>query len=317
MTLPRRSFVALCASLALPAWSADVWPSKPIVYVVPFAAGGTTDNMARLIAQKLGPALGTTITVENRAGAGGSIGAEYVSRAAPDGYTIVGGSISSHAMNVSLYPNIGYDPVKSFEPIVFVGNTTEALVVNPKSSYMSLADIIAAGKAGKPLTGATSGSGFSLELLKLKAGIDITRVPYKGNGPAMQDVMAGQVDMMFVTTVVAAPNIEAGRLRALAVTSPQRLPTMPNLPTVAEAGVPGFEVSSWQAIFAPAGTPNAIAERLHVEIEKILHEPDMEDHMVKLGIQGEDMTRAQITEFQKGEVAKWAAVIKSGNIKLE
>jgi len=324
MTLTRRTFTAVAAAAAAvafaPARAQDKWPSKPITYIVPFPAGGTTDILARLIAQKLGPALGTTIIVDNKGGAGGSVGSEMASRAAPDGYTLLGGTISSHAINVSLYPKIGYDPVKSFEPITLIGTNPTVLVVNQASPYKTLADVIAAGKANKPLNAASAGSGtsqhLSLELLKSKAGIDITHIPYKGSGPAIQDVIAGQVDMMFDTTVVAGPHIESGKLRALAVTSAKRLPNLPNVPTVAET-VPGYEVISWQAIFAPAGTPKAILERLHAEIAKILRDADMQDRLGKLGMQGADMSVEQISTFQKAEVAKWAAVIKAANIKLE
>jgi tripartite-type tricarboxylate transporter receptor subunit TctC len=322
MTLSRRTFAAACAgSLALPAWGQDKWPSKPIVYIVPFPAGGTTDILARLIGQKLGPALGTTIVVDNKGGAGGSVGSEIASRAAPDGYTILGGTISSHAINVSLYPKIGYDPIKSFEPITLIGTNPTVLVVNQASPYKTLQDVIAAGKAKKPLTGASAGSGtsqhLSLELLKARAGIDITHIPYKGSGPAIQDTMAGQVDMMFDTTVVAGPHIESGKLRALAVSSAKRVPSMANVPTVAESGVPGYEVVSWQAIYAPAGTPKPIIDRLHGEIAKILAQPEMEERIAKLGMQGADLTPQQLGAFQKAEVEKWAAVIKSANIKLE
>ena len=325
MTHSRRNLLiatlaVACCAIAVPASAQDKWPSKPITYIVPFPAGGTTDILARLIAQKLGPALGTTIVVDNKGGAGGSVGSEVASRAAPDGYTIVGGTISSHAINVSLYPKIGYDPVKSFEPITLIGTNPTVLVVNQASPYKSLADVIAAGKANKPLSSASAGSGtsqhLSLELLKSKAGIDITHIPYKGSGPAIQDVMAGQVDMMFDTTVVAGPHIESGKLRALAVTSAKRLPNLPNVPTVAET-VPGYEVISWQAIFAPAGTPKAIVDRLHVEVAKILREPEMQERLGKLGMQGADMSTAEIAAFQKAEVAKWAAVIKAANIRLE
>ena len=325
MTFPRRNLLATalavaCGLLALPAFAQDKWPSKPITYIVPFPAGGTTDILARLIAQKLGPVLGTTVIVDNKGGAGGSVGSEAASRAAPDGYTILGGTISSHAINVSLYPKIGYDPVKSFEPVTLIGTNPTVLVVNQSSPYKTLADVIAAGKAKKPLTSASAGSGtsqhLSLELLKSKAGIDITHIPYKGSGPAIQDVMGGQVDMMFDTTVVAGPHIESGKLRALAVTSAKRLPNMPTVPTVAET-VPGYEVISWQAVFAPAGTPRAIVDRLHTEIGKILKEPEMQERLGKLGMQGADMSTTEIASFQKAEVAKWAAVIKAANIKLE
>ena len=311
-------FTGLAAS---PALAQDKWPTKPITYIVPFPAGGTTDVLARLIGQQLGPALGTTIVIDNKGGAGGSVGSEMAARAAPDGYTILGGTISSHAINVSLYPKLGYDPVKSFEPVALIGTNPTVLVVNQASPYKTLQDVIAAGKAGKPLTSASAGSGtsqhLSLELLKARAGIDITHIPYKGSAPAIQDVMGGQVDMMFDTTVVAGPHIQSGKLRALAVTSAQRVPSLPNVPTVAESGVPGYEVVSWQGIFAPAGTPKAIVERLHTEIAKILKQPEMQERLAKLGMQGADMTTAQVGAFQKTEVAKWAQVIKSANIKLE
>jgi tripartite-type tricarboxylate transporter receptor subunit TctC len=328
MNPTRRSLARAAAALCLTALAAplvaqaqDKWPSKPITYIVPFPAGGTTDVLARLIAQKLGPALGTTVIVDNKGGAGGSVGSEMAARAAPDGYTLLGGTISSHAINVSLYPKIGYDPIKSFEPITLIGTNPTVLVVNQASPYKSLQDVIAAGKAKKPLTSASAGSGtsqhLSLELLKAKAGIDITHIPYKGSAPAIQDVMGGQVDMMFDTTVVAGPHIENGKLRALAVTSARRVPSMPNVPTVAESGVPGYEVVSWQAIYAPAGTPKPIVDRLHSEIAKILKEPEMQERLAKLGMQGADMTTDQLAAFQKAEVAKWAQVIKSANIKLE
>jgi tripartite-type tricarboxylate transporter receptor subunit TctC len=300
------------------------WPTKPITYIVPFPAGGTTDVLGRLIGQKLGSALGQTIVIDNRGGAGGSLGSEIAARAAPDGYTLLGGTISSHAINVSLYPKLGYDPIKSFTPITLIGTNPVVLVVNQASPYKTLADVVAAAKANKPLNSASAGSGTSqhlaLELLKSKAGIAITHIPYKGSGPAIQDVIGGQVDMMFDTTVVAGPHIESGKLRALAVTSAKRIASLPNVPTVAESGIPGladYEVISWQAIFAPAGTPRPIVDRLHTEIAKILKEPEMQERIAKLGMQGADMSTDQVAAFQKAEVAKWAAVIKAANIKLE
>jgi tripartite-type tricarboxylate transporter receptor subunit TctC len=324
MTRRTATFGAALAFLTGAAGAQDKWPSKPITYIVPFPAGGTTDVLGRLIGQKLGAALGTTIVIDNRGGAGGGLGSEIASRAAPDGYTILGGTVSSHAINVSLYPKLGYDPIKSFEPITLIGTNPVVLVVNQASPYKTLADIVAAAKAKKPLNSASAGSGTSqhlaLELLKWKAGIDITHIPYKGSGPAIQDVIAGQVDMMFDTSVVAGPHIESGKLRAIAVSSAKRLPSMPNVPTVAESGVPAladYEVTSWQAIFAPAGTPKAIVDRLHAEIGKILKEPEIQERIAKLGMQGADMSTDQIAAFQKAEVAKWAAVIKAANIKLE
>jgi tripartite-type tricarboxylate transporter receptor subunit TctC len=319
----RRTFLAaLALAAAVPAavQAQDKWPSKPITYIVAFPAGGTSDILARLIAQKLGPALGTTVIVDNKAGAGGSVGSEQVSRAAPDGYTLLGGTVSSHAINVSLYPKLGYDPVTSFVPIALIGTNPVVLVTRQDSPYKTVADVIAAGKAKKPMTSASAGNGTSqhlaLELLKFKTGIGVDHIPYKGSAPAIQDVMAGQVDMMFDTTVVAGPHIESGKLRALAVTSPKRLSNMPNVPTVAET-VPGYEVMSWQAMFAPAGTPKAIQQRLHDEVNKILAQPDVKERLAKLGMEPGQMTTEQFTAFQKAEVAKWAQLVKAANIKIE
>lgn len=313
---------AIASAAALPSWAQDKWPSKPVTYIVPFPAGGTTDILGRLIGQKLGPVLGTTIVVDNRGGAGGSVGSEVASRAPADGYTLLGGTISSHAINVSLYPKLGYDPIKSFSPVALIGTNPVVLVVGQNSPYKTLQDVLAAAKA-KPMTisSASAGSGTSqhlaLELLGFKSGTQFVHVPYKGSGPAIQDVIGGQVDMMFDTTVVAGPHIQSGKVRALAVTSAKRLESLPNVPTVAESGVPGFEVLSWQAVFAPAGTPRPIIEKLHTEIVKILQQPDMQNRLKTLGMQPSSMTIDQIAAFQKAEVEKWAQVIKAANIKLE
>jgi len=330
--MQRRQLIQISAaafavgSLGSPAWAQGSWPTgRAITYMVPFPAGGTTDTLGRLISQKLGTVLGTSVVVENRGGAGGSVGSEVASRAAPDGYTLLGGTISSHAINVSLYPKIGYDPVKSFVPITLIGTNPVVLVVPASSPYKSLQDVLAASKA-KPggLSSASAGTGTSqhlaLELLAYKSGVKFTHVPYKGSGPAIQDTIGGQVDMMFDTTVVAAPHIQSGKLRALAVTSARRVPSLPDVPTVAESGVAGltdFEVVSWQAIFAPARTPEPIVTRLHDEIRKILAEPDMQDKLKGFGMEPADMTVAQIGAFQQAEVTQWAQVIKAANIKAD
>jgi tripartite-type tricarboxylate transporter receptor subunit TctC len=327
MTASRRQ--VLTRSLALVAaapWAApalaQAWPSKPISYVVAFPPGGTTDILGRLIADKLGPALGTTIVVENKAGAGGSLGSEQVSRAAPDGYTLLGGTISSHAINVHLYPKLGYDPVASFVPVALIGTNPLVMVVRADSPYKTLADVVAAAKAGKTITAASAGNGTSqhmaLELFKFKLGAaGITHIPYKGSGPAIQDTMGGQVDILFDTTVAAQQHIDGGRLRPLAVTSAKRLATLPNVPTIAEGGLPGFEVVSWQAIFVPAKTPQPIVTRLNTEIGKILASADMQERLAKLGMLSQAMTPDQIQAFQKAEIVKWGEVVKAANIKLE
>lgn len=304
------------------AWAQDKWPSKPITYVVPFPAGGTTDILGRLIGQKLGVALGTTIVIENKGGAGGSVGSELAARAPADGYTMLGGTISSHAINVSLYPKLGYDPIKSFSPVVLVGSNPVVLVVKADSPYKTLQDVLAAAKAKpKTVSSASAGNGTSqhmtLELLGFRTGTQFVHVPYKGSGPAIQDVIGGQVDMMFDTTVVAGPHIQSGKLRAIAVSSAKRLESMPNVPTIAESGVPDFEVVSWQGIFVPAGVPKPIIDRLHEEIMKILQTTEMQDRLKSLGMQPSSRTPDQVAAFQKAEVEKWAQVIKAAGIKLE
>ena len=302
------------------------WPKgKVITYMVPFAAGGTTDQLGRLIAQQLGPVLGTTVVIDNKAGAGGSVGSELASRAQPDGFTLLGGTISSHAINVSLYPKLGYDPLKSFTPITLIGTNPLVLVVPANSPYKTLKDVLEASqsKAGG-LSSASAGAGTSqhlaLEMLAWKSGVKFTPVPYKGSGPAIQDVMGGQVDMMFDTTVVAAPHIQSGKLRALAVTSKQRLDSLKDVPTVAESGLKGlgdFEVTTWQAIFAPNGTPDAIVQRLHQEIAKVLATPDMQASLKTMGMEPSTMSTTQVAAFQKAEVTKWATVIKEANVKVD
>ncbi|RZI77498.1 MAG: tripartite tricarboxylate transporter substrate binding protein [Variovorax sp.] len=326
-TLIQAAATSLAAG-ALPAWAQSNWPTgKAITYLVPFPAGGTTDVLGRLIAQQLGTVLGTSVVIDNKGGAGGSVGSEIASRATPDGYTLLGGTISSHAINVSLYPRIGYDPIKSFAPVTLIGTNPVVLVVNQASPYKTLKDVVDASRAKAAsggLSSASAGTGtsqhLSLELLAFKSGVKFTHVPYKGSGPAIQDVIAGQVEMMFDTTVVAGPHIQSGKLRAIAVTSAKRLASMPDVPTVAESGINGlkdFEVVSWQAIFVPAGTPAPVVERFHTEIAKILAKPDMQEKLKGFGMEPASMTTTQVAAFQKAEVDKWAAVIKAANIKVE
>lgn len=320
------ALAAAVGLIGLPAAAQGTWPTgKTISYVVPFAAGGTTDTLGRLIGQQLGTALGTTVVVENKGGAAGSIGSEAAARAAPDGYTLLGGTVSSHAINVSLYPKLGYDPIKSFSPVTLIGTNPVVLVVSANSPHKTLKDVLAAAK-GKDggLSSASAGTGSSqhlaVELLAYKSGVKFTHIPYKGSGPAIQDVISGQVDMMFDTTVVAAPHIQSGKLRAIAVTSPKRLASMPDVPTVAESGVNGlvdFQVQSWQAIFVPASTPAPIISRLHDEIRKILAQPDMQNRLKGFGMEPADLNTTQIAAFQKAEVEKWAQVIKAANIKVD
>lgn len=320
-TLLAATIGAACA-VAAPAFAQDKWPSKPITYVVPFPAGGTTDVLARLIAQKLGPALGTTVIVENRAGAGGNIGSDFVAKAAPDGYTILGGTISSHAINVSLYPKLPYDPVKSFSPVALIGTNANVLVVGANSPYKTVQELTAAARA-KPgsISFASAGNGTSQhlsgELYKSLAGLDLVHVPYKGSAPAIQDVIGGQVPMMFDTSVVAGPFIESGKVRALAVTSAKRTPQLPGVPTMAESGVAGYDLESWQAIFAPANVPGPILQRLQTEVAAIIKSPEIQERLGKLGMAPSTLTPQQFAAFQVSEIAKWAKVVKAGNIRID
>jgi tripartite-type tricarboxylate transporter receptor subunit TctC len=323
-----QSTVACAAAAMAPAAfsQAAPWPAKPINYLVAFPPGGTTDILARVVSQKLGTALGTTLVIENKGGAGGSVGSEIAARAPADGYNLLGGTISSHAINVSLYPKLGYDPIKSFTPVYLYGTNPVVLVVAANSPYKTLRDLLTAAKAnpGK-LSGASAGNGTSQhlaqELLAFKGDVKFTHVPYKGSAPAIQDVMSGQVDFMFDTTVVAGAHIQSGKLRALAVTSGKRLTdTLTEVPTVSESGWPGtagFEVVSWQALFAPAGTPKPIVDKLHAEILKIIQSPEMQERIKGLGMQPSVLTPEQVQAFQKAEIEKWAQVIKAANIKLD
>ncbi|MBB3009365.1 Bug family tripartite tricarboxylate transporter substrate binding protein [Cupriavidus alkaliphilus] len=298
------------------------WPSKPITYVVPYPPGGTTDILARLIAQKLGQALHTTVVVENKPGATGAIGSAFVARAAPDGYTILGASTASHAINPALNPRPTYDAVKSFAPVALVGTIPSVLVVGANSPYRDVRGLLAAAKRepGR-LSYGSGGTGtilqMSAELLKQQQGVRMTHVPYKGDVPAIQDVMAGHVDFMFAPTAPILPLVRAGKLRALAVATKARAASLPNVPTMAEAGVAGFEAEQWQGIFAPAGTPAAVVQKLNAEINRALKDPEVRAQLDGLGINPASGSPQALADFQKEDIAKWTRVGKAGGIELE
>ena len=325
--MQRRPVLAALAFAALAAASPglmaqDAWPSRPIRIVVPFAAGGTSDILARLLGQKLQEKLKQTVIVENKAGAGGVIGADVVAKSPPDGYTLLLGTISSNAINPALQPKMPYDAGKDFVPVFFIGNIANVLLVGAAQPYQSVKELIAAAKA-KPGTIAygTAGTGSSQHLsgvkFSLDAGIDLVHVPYKGSGPSMQDLIAGQIPMSFETALVAIPQINAGKVRALAVTPARRAKVLPDTPTLAEAGLKGFDVASWQAIFAPAGTPKAIVDRLNAELTKIVAETQVAARLYTMGVENVPMTPAQFADFQRAELAKWAKIVKDGNVKPE
>jgi tripartite-type tricarboxylate transporter receptor subunit TctC len=313
--------LAACAA-TVPALAQDRWPSKPITYIVPFGAGGTTDVLARLVTLKAGPALGTTFVIENKAGAGGSVGSDFTAKAAPDGYTIQGGTISSHAINVSLYPKLPYDPVKNFQPITMIGSMPNILVVRADSPYKTVQDVIAAAKARPGTVNyASSGNGTSQHLsgvfFEQMTGSKMVHVPYKSSAESLQALIGGQgADIIFENLAPAMPHIKAGKLRALGVTSAQRASSVPEVPAIAEV-LPGFDIVSWQAIFAPAGVPKPIVDRLSAEMIKAVNDPEIKSKLVAQGIEPGGMTPAELAAFQKAEIDKWARVIKAGNIKVD
>jgi tripartite-type tricarboxylate transporter receptor subunit TctC len=301
---------------------AQAWPSKPIKWVVPFAPGGTTDILARTVGEKLALALGQPVVIENKPGAGGGLGADFTAKAAPDGYTIMGGTISTHAINASLYKNLPYDPVKDFVAITLIARVPNMLVINPAVPAKDVKELIALLKASpNKYSFASSGNGTSQhlsgELFKSMSGTDMQHIPYKGSPPALQDVMGGQVTMTFDNITTAWPLAKAGKLRALAVTTAKRSSIAPDVPTLAESGLPGFEVGSWQGVFAPAGTPTAIIKRLNAEIVKILGMPDVREKLGGLGAEIVADSPEEFAALVKTEVVKWADVVKKSGARVD
>ena len=312
------AFALLAAGVA----GAQSWPAKPIRWIVPFAPGGTTDILARTISDKLTIALGKPVIVENNPGAGGGVGAVQTAKAAPDGYTIMGGTISTHAINASLYKTLPYDPVKDFTPITLIARVPNLLVVNPDVPAKNVKELIALMKANpSKYTFASSGNGTSQhlsgELFKSMAGVDMQHIPYKGSPAALQDVVSGQVTMTFDNITTAWPLAKAGKLRALAVTTAKRSPIAPDVPTLAEAGLAGYEIGSWQGVFAPAGTPVDVVKRLNTEIVKIINMPDVREKPVGLGAEPVGNTPDEFAALVKSEVVKWAAVVKQSGARVD
>ena len=322
----RRSLLGIALALSAPvAWAqapAAAYPAKPIRLVVPFPPGGATDILARAVGQRLTDAWGQPVIVDNRPGAGGNIGTELVAKSAPDGYTLEMGTVGTHAINASLYSKLPYDHVKDFAPVVLVAGVPNVLVVNPALPVSSVAELIAYAKAnpGK-LNFASSGNGTSIhlsgELFRTMAGVEITHVPYKGSAPALQDLIAGQVQLMFDNLPPSLPQIKAGRLKALAVTSAKRAPALPDVPTMAEAGLPGFEASSWFGILAPAGTPPAVVAKLNAEVAKWLASPEAQEKLLAQGANPAGGTPEDFAKHIAAETAKWAKVVKDSGAKVD
>ncbi|MBX9905614.1 MAG: tripartite tricarboxylate transporter substrate binding protein [Burkholderiales bacterium] len=300
----------------------QTYPTKPIRLIVAFPPGGSTDIIARLVAQKLGEKLGQQVIVDNRGGAGGTLGTEIAAKAAPDGHTLTMGTTSTHVIAPAAYAKVNYDPVKDFEPITLVASTPYLLVLHPGVKANNLKEFVALAKSqpGK-LNYASAGTGsttqLAMEMLNRAAGMDIVHIPYNGNGPAGAAALGGQVQALFGSMPAVLPHAQAGRLRAIAVGTSKRSPAMPNVPTVAESGYPGFEVSLWLGFFAPKGTPKPVLTRLQTELTAIANSPDMGAQFEKNGASSLTNTPAQMTALMKTELDKYGKVIKAAGIVLK
>jgi len=313
--------VTLAALLTLSAVAlAQTYPVKPVRVVVPYTAGGSMDILSRLISQKMNEAFDQTLIIDNRTGAGGNIGTELVARAAPDGYTLLTAGIGIMAINPSLYSKLPYDPIKDFEAITLLAKMPNMLAVSPALPVKSVSELIALAKA-KPgvLNYGSAGSGSNPHILaeyfKLRTNTDIQDIPYKGVPPALSDLIAGQLSMVFATVPTVLPQAKAGRVRALAVTSAKRLALVPELPTIAEAGVPDYEATQWIGMLAPAGTPNDIVAQLNARIVKTLQRADVRERLGTEMVEPVGSTPDEFRAFMKAEIARWAPVVKASGMK--
>jgi tripartite-type tricarboxylate transporter receptor subunit TctC len=306
---------------AMPVQAAD-YPTKPITLIIGFAPGGPSDVMARIFTRKMEEVLKQPLVIENRPGAGGSIAGSAVARANPDGYTLLLGTGSLLAINVSLYKNLGYDPEKDFEPITLIGTQTNVLYLHPSVPAKSLAELIAHAKAnpGK-LSFGSGGIGtpahLAGELLKIEAKIDITHVPFRGTGPALQSVIGGHVPMAFNPPPPLIPHIQSGSIRPIAITTLKRTAALPDLPTIAELGFPGFEATTWHALVAPAGTPKDVIATLHRAIAATLNDPASRKALTDLGVDIVGNTPDELRAYIKAEIPKWAGIVKAAGVKMD
>jgi tripartite-type tricarboxylate transporter receptor subunit TctC len=321
-----KATIVVAASVALiwaspPAHAAD-YPTKPITLMIGFAPGGPSDVMARILTRKMEELLKQPLVIENRAGAGGSIAGAAVARAAPDGYTVLLATGSLLAINVSLYKNLGYDPEKDFEPITVIGTQTNVLYTHPSLPATSLAELIAYAKAnpGK-LSFGSGGNGtpahLAGELLKIEARIEMTHVPFRGTGPALQAVIGGHVPMAYNPPPPLLPHIQSGAIRAIAITTLKRTAALPEVPTIAELGFPGFEATTWHALVAPAGTPPDVIATLHGAAVAALNDPDVRKALTDLGVDVVANTPAEFRAYLKAEIPKWAAIVKASGAKVD
>lgn len=320
----RRYALALPWLLTLGAWtlsshaqSAANFPNKPMRMVVTFTSGGAPDIIGRILAERFTAAWSQPVLVDNKPGSGGNIGADFVAKSAPDGHTLVVGTVGTHSINGALYPKMPYDMVRDFVPVSLVATTPNLLVVNNDVPAKSVKELIDLGKKS-PLTFASSGSGSSIhisgELFKSLTGADMTHIPYKGRASAIPDVLGGRVTMMFDNMPSSLPLVREGKLRALGVTSAQRSPAAPDIPAIAET-LPGFDAVSWFAIFAPAGTPKPIVDKLQVEITRILKTPEINKKLADIGLEAVGSTSDELGAYQRSEIAKWAKVVKDSGAR--
>jgi tripartite-type tricarboxylate transporter receptor subunit TctC len=319
--LVRHAALAFLFAVAWPAFS-QPFPTKPARLVVPFPPGGPLDAVGRSIAQKLSETWGQGVVVENKPGAGGNTGADLVAKSPPDGYTVVMGALSTHAVNPSLYASMPYDAQKDFAPITLVAITPNVLVVNPALPVHSVKELIAYAKANPGKLSFGSGSTGSAghlagELFKVDAGIDMVHIPYKGAAPATQALLAGDTQLMFDNLANAMAQVKAGKLRALAVTTAQRSRLAPELPTMAEAGVPGFDISTWFGLLAPAGTPPDVIARWNADVTRIPNTPDMRERLLAQGAEAAPDSPAEFRQFIAGELVKYARIVKASGAKVD
>jgi tripartite-type tricarboxylate transporter receptor subunit TctC len=316
-----KPLIAVLVSAFMPVAAGQGYPAKPLRLVIGFAPGGGADILARMISPKLGDTLGQPIVIDNRPGAGGNIGVEYVVKSAPDGYTLLMGT-PALAIYPNLYATLAYDPLKDLLPVSLVGEVPNLLVVHPSVPADSVKQLIAlARRRAGQLNYASPGKGTSLhlaaELFRTLAKIDIVHIAYKGGAPALADLMGGHVDLMFDVLPSSLPYVKAGKLKALGITSTQRSPLMPDLPTIAEGGVPGYQAITWNGILVPAGSPGAIIGRLNGAIAQTLRAPEIKERLASTGTDPVSNTPEQFATFLRAETVKWAAVIKSAGIKLD
>ncbi|MGV2908418.1 Bug family tripartite tricarboxylate transporter substrate binding protein [Achromobacter sp. AGC25] len=321
-TLTAVAAVGLTASLAHAQGGAPAWPAKTIRYVVPFSPGGVSDGVARLMAEQLSARLGQSVIVENKPGVSGIVGTQLVARAEPDGYTLVGGTITTHAVNPFFIKSLGYDPVKDFTPVALVGMVSNALVVRADSPFNTVQQVIDAARA-KPdeLTYGTAGAGTSQhlsgQLFQSISGTRLRQIVYKGGSQSMVDLIGGQIDMVFETVAAARPMIDSKRVKVLGVTSAAPLADLPGVKPLAELGLPGFQMQSWQGIFAPASTPAPVVDRLAREVAAIVASPDVRAKLMMLGVAPDGRGSAPFAQFQRSEIDKWGKVIKDAGIQAD